>query len=181
MRKRTIVSYLQVVLGIAVPLSLFEIWIDSSRTGRLGGFCFERLDVPVLNSLVGDCMVTPYHLTMFLAIVPALCGIAIWFVGKHAIRGILAKLTFFFACVLGVIVVEDASWFTLNTMFRLRLPDALPRLLHGEIGWFPRWIDFGLFKVPDFYVYLPLLIVILLAIEHLANRKTRIIRPPTLF
>ena len=180
--RRTIVSYLRVVLWIAVPISLFEIWFCPFTIGSFGGFCFVRLNIPVLNSLVGDCLVTPYHLTLFAVIVPALCGMGTWIVGRRTIHGIPARLAFFGACQLGVMVGEDASWFILNTVFRLRLPDALPRLLRGEINWFPHWISFGWFKLPDFYIYLPLIVVVLLVIETIANRpKTRIVvRPPTL-
>jgi uncharacterized membrane protein YhdT len=77
-------------------------------------------------------------------------------------------------------VAEDASWFTLNTIFQLRVPDALPHLLRGQVAWFPRWFDFGIFKLPDFYIYLPLSIVILLVIEHVANRKAKLVRPSVL-
>jgi hypothetical protein len=126
-------------------------------------------------------MITPYHLTLFLGIVPVFCGIGTWIVGRGTIRGFPAKLAFFTACQCGVMVGEDASWFVLNTMFRLRFPDALPRLLRGEINWFPYWIDFfGTFKLPDFYVYLPIAIVALLAIGEFANRKANPTRPSSL-
>ncbi|HEY5220559.1 MAG TPA: hypothetical protein VIJ29_00195 [Candidatus Paceibacterota bacterium] len=177
--RKTVASYLRVVLWIAVPISLFEIWLCPFTIGRFGGFCFVRLNVPMLKSLVGDCMVTPYHLTLFLVIVPVFCGIGTWIVGKDLIHGGIAKFAFFGACQLGVMVGEDASWFILNTVFRLRLPDALPRLLHGDIPWFPHWIDFGAFKLPDFYLYLPFAIIILLAIETIASRKATLVRPPT--
>jgi hypothetical protein len=178
--RRTIVSYLKVALWIAVPISLFEIWFCPFTIGRFGGFCFVRLNLPILKALVGDCMVTPYHLTLFLVIVPAFCGIGTWMVGRRTIHGALAKLAFFGACQLGVMVGEDASWFILNTMFRLRLPDALPRLFHGEVPWFPRWISLGAFKLPDFYIYLPIAIMVLLAIEHFMNHKAHLTRPSTL-
>jgi len=169
-------------MGIAIPLALFEIWFDPFRTGAAGGFCFlaQKLDMPVLSRLVGSCMVTPYHLALFLIIVPTLCGVTVWFVEGHAIHGVVAKLAFFVACQLGVMVAEDASWFSLNTVFRLRVPDALPHLLRGEVAWFPRWFDFGIFKLPDFYIYLPASIVILLMVEHFANRKAMSACPPAL-
>ena len=125
-------------------------------------------------------MTTPYHLILFSIVVPFLCAITMWRVEGRAIHGVIAKLAFFIACQLGVMVAEDASWFSLNTMFRLRVPDALPRLLHGQVAWFPHWFDFGVFKLPDFYVYLPASIVILLAIEHIANRKAELFRPSAL-
>ena len=180
--RRTIVSYLKVVLWIAIPISLFEIWFCPFTIGRFGGFCFVRLNLPILRSLVGDCLVTPYHLTLFLVIVPVLCGIGTWIVGRRTICGIPAKLAFFGACQLGVMVGEDASWFILNTMFRLRLPDALPRLLRGEVNWFPRWISFGFFKLPDFYIYLTLVAIILLVIEMITNhpKSPTAVRPSTL-
>jgi len=182
MRKRTIGAYFAIVFGIAIPIALFEIWFDPFRTGSAGGFCFlaKKLDIPVLSRVVGDCMATPYHLILFLIIVPILCGITVWRVEGRAIHGILAKLAFFIACQLGVMVAEDASWFTLNTIFQLRVPDALPHLLRGQVAWFPRWFDFGIFKLPDFYIYLPLSIVILLVIEHVANRKAKLVRPSVL-
>jgi hypothetical protein len=179
-------SYVAIVFGVAIPLALFEIWLDPFKAKGIGGFCFDeslwgrKLDIPVLSAVAGNCMVTPYHLTVFLAVVPALCGIAIWLVNRNTIRGTLAKLTFLLACQFGVMVTEDALWFTLNTAFRLHLPDALPRLLHGEVAWFPRWIDFWAFKLPDFYVYLPIAIVVLLAIEHFASNKAHPDHPSTL-
>lgn len=177
--KRTIVSYLKVVLWIAVPISFFEIWFCPFGIGRFAQFCFIKLNLPVLRSVVGPCMVTPYHLTLFLVIVPALCGIGTWIVGRGTIHGVLARLAFFCACQLGVMLGEDASWFTFNTLFRLRLPDALPRLLHGDIQWFPRWISMGAFKLPDFYLYLPIAIIALLVIGNVASRKATLVRPPT--
>jgi hypothetical protein len=178
--RRTIVSYLKVVLSIAIPISMFEIWYCPFGIGKFGGFVFIKLNLPILKSVVSPCMVTPYHLFLFFFIVPALCGIGTWIVGKRTIHGVLAKLTFFAACQCGVMVGEDASWFILNTVFRLRFPDALPRLLHGEIQWFPRWINLGAVKLPDFYVYLPIAIVILLLIGGIASRKASLGRPPTL-
>ncbi len=178
--RRTIVSYLKVVLWIAVPISCFEIWFCPFGFGKFENFCFVKLNVPILKSLVGPCMVTPYHLTLFLVIVPALCGTGTWIVGRHTIHGVLAKLAFFGACQLGVMVGEDAGWFILNTVFSLRLPNALPRLLHGQIQWFPRWISLGSFKLPDFYIYLPIAIVVLLVIGNFASRKAALTDPPTL-
>ena len=180
---RIIYLYFVFVFGISVPLALFEIWLERHKAGWGNGFrpgSFWGKELGWKTGIVDKSLITPYHITTFLMIVPLLAVVTALAGGGmrhdtvvHLLREIARLLCFIPACMFGIMALEDALWFIFNTMFRMAFPDALWRLLRGDVSWHPRWFEFGFrsngrtrsFMLPDFYLILPCVITILLQIQ----------------
>ena len=171
--------YLTVVVGISIPLALFERWgiakfnIGWGEPLPADTFWGKSALEHVPWNIVDLRLFTRYHLAMFLVKVPALCVLAAFVLQRwmaHQPTHWSSWLAFVIACVLGVMALEDFLFFVFNTLFGAPYPNALARLLQGEADWHPRWIDFGLFKLPDFYVWMPIVIVCLLLLIRWLER-----------
>jgi hypothetical protein len=160
-----------IVFGISIPLALFERWgiakfgIGWGQPLPADTFWGKPALEHVPWNIVDVRLFTRYHLVMFLIKVPVVSALAVFVLQRSGLLVLTnwsAWLTFMVACVLGVMALEDFLFFVFNSLFGAPYPHALARLLRGEANWHPRWIDFGLFKLPDFYVWMPIVIAFLL-------------------
>jgi hypothetical protein len=176
---KTYQFYLFVVATVATCLALFERW----GIARFNVGWGEPLPAntfwgkPVLEkapfNLAGAVLLTRYHFVMFFVLVPMALTVAILILknsAAHPPATWLAWIFFLIACVFGVMVLEDFLFFVFSSLFRSPYPHALARLLRGEATWHPQQINFGWFKLPAFYVYLPPVIASLLWLESRLNR-----------
>jgi len=163
--------YLTSVFTIALPLALFEIWLERFKTGWGGNFTSEfwgrKIQFGLAKKLLGSGVElgTRYHILMFPVVVPTLFFLCARFLGRHVAHAPVFWPLFVIAGMLGIMLVEDVLWFVLNAAFHLRFPDALQRLLRGDVSWHPRWIRLGSVKLPDFYVWMPVLVTALLYLQ----------------
>jgi hypothetical protein len=167
-------SYLLMVSIVAVPVALFEVWFMTHfRVGwgeplpldTVWGKPFLK-EIPF--NLIDPRLLTRYHFAMFFIVVPALVAESIFLLrcrGAFRAATKLAWAVLMIACVLGVMELEDFLFFVFSSILGTPYPDALKQFLHGRATWYPRLVDFGPFMLPDFYLWLPPIIALLLWVE----------------
>jgi hypothetical protein len=164
-----ILLYCADVLIRAIPLGLFEVWLERFKSGWNGEF-FDpfwgtKIRIPLLNAIFEKDYVTPYHLIMFGPVYAGTSAIE-WLV-LHTIDGRgwmivsvfgvkIVPVIWIVAVWLGNATVEDILWFVFNTYctrFKVRFPDALEKLFRGEFEWHTRWVLFhpGESVLPKFH------------------------------
>jgi hypothetical protein len=171
--------YLLVIATVAIPFALFEVWgMAHYRVGwgdplppdtAWGKPLFKEIPF----NLADPRLLTRYHFVMFFVVVPVLLVASIvllkrW--AEHPPATGLAWALFVIACVLGVMELEDFLFFAFSSVLQTPYPDALLRFFRGEANWHSRWINFGLFKLPDFYLWFPPIIALLLWSESTMGR-----------
>jgi hypothetical protein len=163
--------YLFVLFSLSTPLALFECWgithfrIAWGQPLPQDTFWGKQIVVKVPWNAVDVRLATRYHAFTFLVLFPVLLTTASLFFKRWVAnppQGWPAWTLFIVACVAGNMVLEDFLYFVFSTIFGKPYPHAVSRLLRGEANWHPRHLDLGYFKLPDFYVYLPFAIAILL-------------------
>lgn len=153
-----------IVMNISAPLALFERW----GIGHFGVGWGQPLpqntvwgkEIHLKLPWVSPVLVTRYHFTMFLILVPLTVITLMWL-----LKGFLAyPLTtwwscvfFVVACELGVMMLEDFLFFVFNTWYGAPYPHALARLFNGEATWHAN-VNLGFCKMPGFYLVFPFLI-----------------------
>ncbi len=171
--------YLLVITTVAVPLALFEIWgMAHYKVGWGKSLPPETswgkpLFKEVPFNLVDPLLFTRYHFVMFCVVVPGLLAASIFLLRRWAERPPatgLAWILFIVAGGLGVMELEDFLFFVFSSVLRTPYPDALVRLFRGEANWYSNWMNFGFFKLPAFYFWLPPIIVSLLWTESIIGR-----------
>lgn len=174
------VFYLANVLAVAFPLALLEIWLEKYKTGWNGEFRNQFWGHKIYNKFIcvifQKTYVSVYHVIMFAGVIPAIYLVEYlllreratehgWIITVWSVRFIPAL--YFPALWLGVATLEDFLWFALNWRF----PHALRRLTSGEMTWHTKWIKITpSVKVPDFYLTVPILIIVLFFIQFLICR-----------
>ena len=163
--------YLLAVVVVSIPVSLFECWGISHFNVGWGEplpadtFWGKPAVVKIPWNLHDIRLATRYHAAMFLVVGPVtivLCALAIKQFATDAPSGWLGWTMFIVASALGLMVLEDFLFFVFSSLFGSPYPHALARLLNGEANWHPRWINFGYFRLPDFYIWMPIVIAALL-------------------
>lgn len=162
------------VATVAIPLALIERW--GTAHFKVGWGDPLPSDTawgkPLLEkapfNLADPRLLARYHFVMFFVVVPAVLAMAIllfkgWIARPPATW--IAWVLFIIACVLGVMELEDFLFFVFSSLFQAPYPHALARFFRGEANWHPRWINFGCFKLPDFYLWFPPLISFLIWLE----------------
>lgn len=171
--------YLLVITMVAIPVALFEIWgmthykIGWGESLPPGTSWGKPLLKEVPFNLVDPLLLTRYHFVMFFVIVPGLLAVSIFLLRnwteRPPVTG-LAWILFIIAGDLGVIELEDFLFFVFSSALHTPYPDALVRLFRGEANWHSYWMNFGFFKLPAFYLWLPPIIVSLLWTESIIGR-----------
>jgi hypothetical protein len=175
------------LLFFAIPLALFEIWLENFKSGWDGEFIHpfwgKKIYWGWMLKVFQKRYVTPYHLIMFGVIIPLITlteYLMLHFLdGSRWIVVSFGKVTiipplFILALWLGNMVVEDFLWFALNTWFHFRFPDALHKLFKGEFKWHTQWVNITHnVMLPRFYLTTPIWIAILLAAEEILIRIIR--------
>jgi len=147
--------------------------LDPSGWGRRvfeGGFLAQVCEKPYL---------TVYHIVIFGLIVPAIlfseflivrslpishavataAQVALtrgWIIEIGNVR--LIPMLFLGAVWFSVLAVEDGLWFIMNWYY----PGSARDLFSGKVWWHTRWLSFGEFEIPRFYVSANLLAASLL-------------------
>ncbi len=164
--KAQIVWYAINVLVVAVPLALFEIWLERFKTGWGGEFRSPfwgyKITWRPLCLVMQKTYVTPYHLLMFGLVIPVTLVAQCWLTPLPVVGPV-----YFLALWIGVATLEDFLWAALNWHY----PRALHRMFHQGLSWHTKWIELTQeVKVPRFYITSPFWIAILLVIQHLIIR-----------
>jgi hypothetical protein len=182
---KELLFYLGNVLLIAVPLAIFEVWLENFKPGPWGHTEFDHPFWGKKLKWFGNCWpfekayVTPYHLIMFGVIVPSITvieyaalrylAISGWIVLSFKYMTIVAPL-FIAAIWIGNMVLEDFLYMVFIS-FGNRFPYALDKFLHGEFEWHKKWFpEKSKIKLPRSYF------IGLIAIEFLFLLQQIIIR-----
>ena len=181
---KTFLFYIANVLLFAIPLGLFEVYLERFKSGWDGEFFDpfwgKKINVAWMDKAFEKTYVTPYHIIMFGIVFPGI--IALEYLGLHCVAGhgwwrldfwgiSIIPLAFIPAVLVGNMVFEDFLWFVFNSYcwwFKVRFPDALAKLFRGEFKWHTKWIDIPLvgIKLPRFYIWATAIAIILLIIQE---------------
>ena len=183
------------VLLFAIPLALFEIWLDASKkkigpwgdTKFVDPFWGKELDIPFFNKMFSH--LTRYHIVLFgyIGLVMfVLEYVALRFLADHgwiimSFGGIKVIAPIYMINVLiGNMVTEDFLWFTIQTVtgriFGWGEPEALSRLSHGNFKWHEKGGFWPIIpsthwpKLPKFYFWVPLVIITIFVVERIVIR-----------
>ncbi len=169
------------MLLFAIPLGLFEVWLERFKSGWCGEFhnpfWGKKIRIKLLNLLGEKTYVTPYHLIMFgpvylgVSIIELIC---LHFAGHGwmiiTVSGFkIVPVIWLTAVWFGNATVEDFLWFVFNSYcfwFKFRFPDALKMLFRGKFTWHTRWVKIGSIMLPRFYLTTPLWVMLLLIIHY---------------
>ncbi len=164
------------VVVIALPLAIFEIWLERFKTGWGGEFKSRfwgrKIEIRWLNKIFGFLAISVYHLVMFGLVLPAiylseylvlahLAGSHSWVISFNGYT--LVPLIYFVGLWIGVSVMEDFLYFLLNWHF----PNALRRLFRGEATWLAYWDTESKIQIPNNYICGPLVICILFGLQKI--------------
>ncbi|MDE2188183.1 MAG: hypothetical protein KGJ35_00435 [Patescibacteria group bacterium] len=180
------------VLLFAIPLALFEIWLDASgkKKGPWGDTKFvdpywgKELNVPFFNLMFSH--LTRYHivlfgyigLVMFVAEYIAIKLLADrgWIIASFGETKIVAPI-YMVNVLVGNMVTEDFLWFAIQTVTGKLVgwgePQALSRLTHGNFKWHEKGGFWPIVPgtswpiLPKFYFWVPGVIIIIFIIERL--------------
>jgi hypothetical protein len=177
----TIGFYVVNIFAIAVPLAIFEIWLEKFKSGWGGEFYNpfwgKKIRTAWIMRVAEKDYLTPYHFLMFLGILPIIYG-AEWVAFSHVAVGpwwfvlsfrdiSISPILYFPALWIGVATLEDFLYFALNW----RWPNALTRLFNAEMPWHTDYVRISTTKqVPRFYLICLIYVVLLLAAQHLIAR-----------
>jgi hypothetical protein len=161
-------------MTVAIPVALFEVWgISHYKVGwgknlPPGTPWGKPLLKSVPFNLIDPLLLTRYHFAMFCVVVPGLLALSILLFQHWAQRPpvtVPAWIIFIVAGDLGVMELEDFLFFVFSSVLHTPYPDALGRFVRGEASWYSYWVNFGLFKLPAFYLWFPPIIIALLWAE----------------
>ena len=149
---KTLAIYLANVLLFAIPLGMFEVYLERFKGKKWNGeftdtFWGEQINIRLIDRFCEKTYVTPYHLIMFCGIFPGIT--ALEWIGLHQLAGhgwlivSFAGMTiippiFLAAVLIGNMVVEDILWAVFNSYcwwFAFRFKDGLQRYCRGELAW----------------------------------------------
>lgn len=172
--------YVSNVLAIAIPLAIFEIWLEKLKTGWGGEFRSpfwgKKIYFGFLLKIAEKTYVTTYHLVMFGLVLPSLLAIEffiLWHLSKDGfwilnVDGIRFVPVIFLPTVwLGNTVVEDFFYF----VFNWRFPGALKKLFRGEMTWHTHYTNLtSSVKLPRFYITYSICVFVLLVAQYILVR-----------
>ena len=184
------------MLLFAIPLALFEIWLDASKkkigpwgdTKFTGAYAsWERnVHFPIFNKMFNH--LTIYHFYIFVVIGPIIAiaeYIALHFVTSSWLVMSFAGMKIFSPCYIIAVLIwypalEDFLWFAIQTvtgkLFGWGEPEALTRLCQGYFKWHEKggfWPIVPGTKwplLPKFYFWVPLVIIAVFVIERIIIR-----------
>ena len=156
--------YLLNIIVVALPLAIFEIFIEKNNgwgSGWSKNSWYTKKFLPNNNFVKFSTKIFKiehplnYHVLIFAVAVPFILILEYYYLTYN--------ILFFFAIFLGVLVAEDSLWFLLNWHF-----DAREQLLkgpNGSIWWHKHWIKISKnYYLPTSYFSALLLSVLVLLI-----------------
>jgi len=180
---KILILYAINVMSIAFPLAILEIWLEQFKVGKWGATEFQhpfwgkKIQIGLLDRITEKSYVTPYHLMMFGAIIPAvtiLNFLLFWHLSGHSwlvmdVGGAkIVPIIFLPTVWLGNMVTEDFLWFAIQSVTGWREPKALERLLAGDFVWHTEFVELSRsIMLPRFYIVIPLWVAILLVTQSL--------------